>query len=148
MKIFQKIVSGVVVTSLLTYYATPVLAYMNEETIYSNLDLNGKNYKSSVTTILEDKDGSKIEQNETTDELPIETKITYYLDGKEIDANEIAGKSGRVTIKLEFVNKLENDVQINGNKEKIYTPVVVAAGLTLENKNNKNIEISSRKIIK
>jgi putative membrane protein len=29
-------------------------------------------------------------------------KITYYLDGKEISANELAGKSGKVKIRFDY----------------------------------------------
>ena len=139
MKIFQKIISGVLVTSLLTYYSAPVLAYMNEETIYLNLDSAGSAYKSSVTTIVEDKNGTNINQNEIEKALPIETKITYYLDDREVETNKIAGKKGRVTIKLEFENKDKHD--------DVYTPFVVVCGLMIDNSKNSNIEISNGKLL-
>lgn len=139
MKIISKIASGIVVASLLTYYASPVIAYVNEETIYSNLDSNGKAYKSTVTSIVEDKNGNKTEQNETDKALPIETKITYYLDGKEMKTSEIAGKSGRVTIKMKFENK-----DRHGD---VYTPFVVVGGLMINNKTNSNIEIVNGKLL-
>lgn len=139
MKIINKIASGVVILSLLTYYASPVLAYVNEETIYSNLDSNGKAYSSKVTTIVEDKDGNKIEQNDLEKSLPIETKITYYLNGNEIEASKIAGASGRVTIKLEFENKDKHG--------DLYTPFVVVSGLILDNKKNSNIEVVNGKLL-
>jgi len=139
MRIISKIAAGVVVTSLLTYYASPVLAYVNEETIYSNLNTNGKAYDSTVTTIVEDKEGNKVEQKETNKELPIETKITYYLNGQEIEAKKIAGASGRVTIKMEFENKDKHG--------DLYTPFVVVAGLMIDNKANTNIEIVNGKLL-
>ncbi|MBR1539809.1 MAG: hypothetical protein IJ629_01270 [Clostridia bacterium] len=139
MKIISKITSGVVIASLLTYYASPVLAYVNEETIYSNLDSNGKKYSSSVTTIIEDKNGTTTKQDETEKELPIETKIAYYLNGEEMNSSKIAGKSGRVTIKIEFENKDKHG--------DIYTPFVVVSGLMIDNKANTNIEIVNGKLL-
>ena len=103
--IITKVFAGITVASLLTYNALPVFAYLNEETVYSNLDSTGKKYKSTVTTIIEDENGIKTTQEKTKEELPIETKITYFVDGKEVDSNKIAGKKGKITIKLEFENK-------------------------------------------
>jgi putative membrane protein len=146
-KVISKIVASLTVASMLTYYASPVFAYINEETIYSKLDSEGKNYKSSVTTITEDENGTKTVQSDSDEDLPIECKISYYLDGKEMSAKEIAGKSGRVTIKLDYTNKEENKLTINGTVETLYTPFVVVSGVVLDNEKNKNIEVTNGKLI-
>lgn len=86
-------------------------------------------------------------QGESQKELPIECNIKYELDGKEILAEELLGKSGKVKIRLEYTNKDEHRVNINGKNEKLYTPFVVVAGTTIENANNSNIEISNGKVI-
>lgn len=142
-----KIVAGMTVASILTYYSMPAFAYINEETVYSKLNQEGESYKSTVTTIIEDKDGTKTLQDENKEELPIECKITYYLDGKELGAKEIVGKSGRVTIKLEYKNKEVNKVEIDGKEEELYTPFIVVSGVALDIEKNKNIEVNKGKII-
>lgn len=86
-------------------------------------------------------------QGESQKELPIECNIKYELDGKEILAEELLGKSGKVKITLEYTNKDEHSVNINGKYERLYTPFVVVAGTTIENTNNSNIEISNGKVI-
>lgn len=86
-------------------------------------------------------------QGESQKELPIECKMKYELDGKEVKAEEILGKSGHVKITIQYRNKEEQLVNINGQNQKMYTPFVVVAGTILQNDNNKNIEISSGKII-
>ena len=49
-----------------------------------------------------DAKGNDIYYQGTTDkELPVTEKITYYLDGKEVTPEEIAGKSGKVTIRFD-----------------------------------------------
>ena len=95
-----------------------------------------------------DADGADIYyQGESQKELPIECNIKYELDGKEISAEELAGRSGKVKISLEYINKDEHSISINGKAEKLYTPFVVIAGTTIDNKNNSNIEISNGKLI-
>lgn len=86
-------------------------------------------------------------QGDSQKELPIECKITYELDGKEITAKDLAGKSGKVKIKIEYSNKDEHIVKINGKNQKLYTPFVVVCGTILDNTKNKNIEITNGKAI-
>ncbi len=57
------------------------------------------------------------------------------------------GKSGKVKITIEYVNKDEHIVDINGKSEKLYTPFVVACATILDNEIHKNIEVTNGKII-
>lgn len=86
-------------------------------------------------------------KGETNQELPVKLNIKYELDGKEINSDEIAGKSGKVKITISFENNEEHEVQINGKTEKMYTPFVVATGTYINNENNKNIEVTNGKTI-
>lgn len=86
-------------------------------------------------------------QGESQKTLPIECKLKYELDGKEISADEIAGKSGRVKITAEYVNKDVHSVNINGKNENLYTPFVAICGTILDNKQNRNITVSNGKVI-
>lgn len=86
-------------------------------------------------------------QGDSQKDLPIECKIKYELEGKEVKAEEILGKTGHVKITIQYSNKDEHMVNINGQNQKMYTPFVVVAGTILQNDTNKNIEISSGKII-
>lgn len=86
-------------------------------------------------------------QGETKKELPIEVKIKYELDGKEISSKEIAGKSGKVKITIEYKNKDSHVVTINGKQETLYTPFVVVCGTILDNTIHKNIDVSSGKVV-
>ena len=86
-------------------------------------------------------------QGESQKDLPIACNVKYQLDGKEVKAEEILGKSGHVKITIQYTNKEEHMVNINGNQQKMYTPFVVVAGTVLQNDKNKNIEISNGKVI-
>lgn len=93
-------------------------------------------------------DGSDIYyQGKSQKDLPIECNIKYELDGKEITAQELAGKSGKVKITIEYKNKDAHTVNINGRNETLYTPFVVVCGTILDNEHHRNIEITNGKVI-
>lgn len=83
----------------------------------------------------------------TEKELPIESSIKYELDGEEIEAKDLAGKSGKIKITINYTNKEERTVRINGKTEKIYVPFVVATGTMLDNTKIKNVTVTNGKVI-
>ena len=86
-------------------------------------------------------------QGNTDKELPISCEVKYELDGEEISANDIAGKSGKIKITLQYKNKEERTVNINGKNVKMYVPFVVMTGTIIQNENAKNVEVSSGKVV-
>ena len=40
----------------------------------------------------------------STDALPLSVKVTYYLEGKEVTADEIAGQAGNVKVQFDYTN--------------------------------------------
>lgn len=86
-------------------------------------------------------------QGESQKELPIECNVKYELNENKINANELVGKSGKVKITLEYINKDIHTVNINGKNETLYTPFVVVCGTIFDNANNRNIKITNGKII-
>ena len=83
----------------------------------------------------------------TEKELPIESSIKYELDGEEIEAKDLAGNSGKIKITINYTNKEERTVRINGKTEKIYVPFVVATGTMLDNTKIKNVTVTNGKVI-
>ena len=86
-------------------------------------------------------------KGQTDKKLPIELEISYKLDGEDIDTNEIAGKSGKVEITINFINNEQVQKWVNDKYETFYTPFIVATGTYINNENNKNIEIVNGKLI-
>ena len=78
-------------------------------------------------------------QGETTKELPVGVKITYYLDGREVSPEELAGKSGKVRIRFDYIN--------NSRDGAIYTPFTMATGVILPVENFTNVEAVNGKVI-
>ena len=122
---------------------------INDITDLLNLKNNGEQeYTVDGNNLIWKADESDIYyQGESQKELPIECSIKYELDGKEVSAKEIAGKSGNVKITIEYTNKDKHVVKINGKDETLYTPFVVVCGTIINNENNKNIEIKNGKMI-
>ena len=179
----KKMISGLLLFTITSYMTIPVFAASKSETVYSNLDSNGKAYKTIVSTqltnedkldeitdisnllnientngdetfkkegnqIVWDSNGNNIYyKGESDKQLPVECKITYELNGEEISAEELKGKSGNVKIKINYTNNEKHIVSINGKQVTMYTPFIIVAGTKIDNAKNKNIQITNGKIV-
>lgn len=85
-------------------------------------------------------------QGTTTKETPVTEKITYYLDGKEISPEEIAGKSGKVKIRFDYINNEKTTATIGGKEEQINVPFIVVSGMVLSD-NFSNVDVTNGKVI-
>lgn len=120
----------------------------------SNLK-NVKNVKGDETyTVNEDNayewaaNGDDIYYQGTgTTELPVKLKLSYKLNGKTVSADEIAGKSGKVTIRIDYENTQKEKVKINGKTKEVNVPFLMLSGMILDNDNFKNVEVSNGKAI-
>lgn len=66
--------------------------------------------------------GNEISYQGTTDkELPVSVKATYYLDGNEISPEDLAGKSGKVKIRLDYTSNETVTKEVNGKDEDLRT---------------------------
>lgn len=80
-------------------------------------------------------------------ELPVNLSVSYTLDGRSISPAELAGKSGRVSIRFDYKNNQYENVEIDGKTEKIYVPFAMLTGILLDTDNFTNIEVSNGKLI-
>ncbi len=86
-------------------------------------------------------------QGETDKKLPVDVRISYYVDGKEVKPEEMAGKSGKVTIRFDYTNNEKRDVMINGKKTTMYVPFTMISGMILSADKFSNVEVNSGKVI-
>ena len=125
----------------------------DEITDISNLlnieNTNGdETFKKEGNQIVWDSNGNNIYyKGESDKQLPVECKITYELNGEEISAEELKGKSGNVKIKINYTNNEKHIVSINGKQVTMYTPFIIVAGTKIDNAKNKNIQITNGKIV-
>lgn len=99
------------------------------ETVYLIADADGE-IKSTFV-------GNNLYTGDET--LPFEFDVKYYLDGAEISASDLAGKSGHVKI----VYSLKS-TKTSGGK---FVPFVAGTGVTLDGTKFSNIKVKNGKII-
>lgn len=86
-------------------------------------------------------------QGDIEKELPVNLNVSYKLDGNNISPKDLAGKSGRVTIRFDYKNNQFQTVEINGKQEKIYVPFAMITGMMLDNDIFTDIDVSNGKLI-
>ena len=86
-------------------------------------------------------------QGTSNDQLPVDIKVTYTLDGNEISPEQLLGKSGKVTIRFDYTNNISETRTINGEKVKIYVPFAAITGMMLDNENFRGIEVTHGKAV-
>ncbi|MBE5872044.1 MAG: hypothetical protein E7294_12430 [Lachnospiraceae bacterium] len=102
----------------------------------------------SGNSITWDADGSDIYyQGKTTKEAPVDVKITYFLNDKEISPQEIAGKSGKVKIRLDYSNREKQTIKVGDKEEEVYVPFAVVSGMILPVDNFTNVSVQNGKVI-
>ena len=141
-----------------------------DETVYVIADANGNPQKVIVSDWLKNEqknagiasigdDGYTIDSDSSyawdaesgeldgQPELPVGVKLTYMLDGKEMSAEEIAGKSGKATIRFDYTNNRKQTVAIDGRETDVYVPFTVVTGAVLDDSVFSHIEVSNGKVI-
>lgn len=124
---------------------------IEDETLLSDVTIvkNGEEYtkKSDDTYVWEAKGDDVYYQGTIEKELPVSVKVTYYLDGEEVKPENIAGKTGHMVIRYEFINNEHESKIIAGEEKEIQVPYVTLTGIVLDNTKFSNITVSSGKVI-
>lgn len=121
-----------------------------DETELKNiLNINGnETFEQKDGKLLWKTSGKDIFYEGTTDKtLPIETEITYKLEGEEVNPKKIIGKKGHVEMTLHFTNHEKKVVRVNGKNETLYTPFVLTLGTILDSSKNQHIEVTNGKVV-
>lgn len=79
-------------------------------------------------------------QGTSSKTLPVGVKVTYTLDGQQMNAEELTGKNGHLVIRYTYKN---NSASENGET----TPFLMATGLMLDSETFKNITVTNGKLI-
>ena len=89
-------------------------------------------------------EGKRIDyQGSYQGELPVQVKISYYLDGEPKTAAEIAGQAGQVTIRFDYEILREDLV----NDLSYLHPYLMVSSLALDNNHFSDVEVSNGKIL-
>jgi putative membrane protein len=113
-----------------------------DETIYVLSDADGK-----VNRVMVSDGVSSLTEESTTDDLPISVAVSYKLDGKDVSPEELAGKSGSVTIRFDYTNNRTESVTLDGKKETMFVPYAAITGLVLDETRFSNVAVTSGKVL-
>ena len=124
---------------------------VDDETVLEdveNVKGNEKYKEGSDDSIVWESKGKDIYYQGTTDEeLPVNMSITYKLDGKEISPKDLAGKSGKLEMTINYENKSKQNVDVDGQQTEMYTPFALATAMMLPTDEYTNVTIDNGKIV-
>lgn len=83
----------------------------------------------------------------STEELPVSVQVSYELDGKPITPEELAGKSGKVCIRLDYENKSMTTVTADGEEIRVPVPFAVLSTMVLPEDTFYNIKVENGKAV-
>ena len=114
---------------------------------YDKDDPDAAQKAKSTLTDAQNVKGDNCWQGTTDKALPVTTAITYTLDGKAISAEELAGRSGHVTIRFDYTNTQYETKSINGKSQKIYVPFAALTGTLLDSDRFTNVSVTNGKLV-
>ncbi len=117
-------------------------------TLKEILNINGnEKFNLNGNKITFENKGNEIYYSGKSDKkLPINMNIKYKLDGRDIELKKLLGKSGHVTISIDYTNNLKQNVVVNNVNKTLYTPFVVTTGTIIPTKNIKNVTVTNGKV--
>ncbi|MGI6033540.1 MAG: hypothetical protein ACOX69_09010 [Coriobacteriales bacterium] len=112
-----------------------------------NVESEGAYNKTDEGVVWDANEDDVYYQGTTTKEAPVKVKVSYQLDGQDIDPQDLVGKSGKVKIRFDYTNTSYTDKKINGKTERIYMPFLALTGVVLDNDNFSNVEVKNAKSV-
>lgn len=87
-------------------------------------------------------------KGDTDKKLPVDVSVKYFLDGKEMKASELEGKSGHLKIVITSKNNRYEAKTIDGQSRNVYSPYVVVAAMTFDDEKVENVTSDDIKVVK
>lgn len=112
-----------------------------------NIKSNEKPSKDGNTYTWNAKGNDVYYEGTATKQLPVSVKIRYELDGQEISANDIQGKSGHLKLTISFTNNYSKVKNINGKSIVVHPSYLAGGMLNMSTGKFSNVKCESGKIV-
>lgn len=112
-----------------------------------NIKSNEKPSKDGNTYTWNAKGNDVYYEGTATKQLPVSVKIRYELDGQEISANDIQGKSGHLKLTISFTNNYSEVKNINGKSIVVHPSYLAGGMLNMSTGKFSNVKCESGKIV-
>lgn len=99
-------------------------------------------------TIIWENKGEEIEYEGMSNlPLPVSVQIHYYLNGQEIQPQQLAGQSGKLKIRFDYTNETQRRITVDGKKIKVKVPFTVISAMVLSSDVFSNIKVENAKLM-
>lgn len=112
-----------------------------------NIKSNEKPSKDGNTYTWNAKGNDVYYEGTATKQLPVSVKIRYELDGQEMSAKDIEGKSGHLKLMISFTNNYSEVKNINGKSIVIHSSYLAGGMLNMSTGKFSNVKCESGKIV-
>lgn len=112
-----------------------------------NIKSNEKPSKDGNTYTWNAKGNDVYYEGTATKQLPVSVKIRYELDGQEMSAKDMEGKSGHLKLTISFTNNYSEVKNINGKSIVIHPSYLAGGMLNMSTGNFSNVKCESGKIV-
>ena len=85
--------------------------------------------------------------NADTKDLPLDLTVSYILDGNLCSPQGLAGKSGRLTIRFDYKNKLTQTVELGGKTRTVPVPLTAMTVVPLDEDVFSNVKVKNGKLM-
>lgn len=112
-----------------------------------NIKSNEKPSKNGNTYTWNAKGNDVYYEGTATKQLPVSVKLRYELDGQEMSAKDMEGKSGHLKLTISFTNNYSEVKNINGKSIVIHPSYLAGGMLNMSTGNFTNVKCESGKIV-
>lgn len=112
-----------------------------------NIKSNEKPSKNGNTYTWNAKENDVYYEGTATKQLPVSVKLRYELDGQEMSAKDMEGKSGHLKLTISFTNNHSEVKNINGKSIVIHPSYLAGGMLNMSTGNFTNVKCESGKIV-
>lgn len=112
-----------------------------------NIKSNEKTSKDGNTYTWNAKGNDVYYEGTATKQLPVSVKLRYELDGQEMSAKDMEGKSGHLKLTISFTNNYSEVKNINGKSIVIHPSYLAGGMLNMSTGNFTNVKCESGKIV-
>lgn len=112
-----------------------------------NIKSNEKPSKDGNTYTWNAKGNDVYYEGTATKQLPVSVKIRYELDGQEMSAKDMEGKSGHLKLTISFTNNYSEVKNINGKSIVIHPSYLAGGILNMSTGKFSNVKCESGKIV-
>lgn len=112
-----------------------------------NIKSNEKPSKDGNTYTWNAKGNDVYYEGTATKQLPVSVKLRYELDGQEMSAKDMEGKSGHLKLTISFTNNYSQVKNINGESIVIHPSYLAGGMLNMSTGKFSNVKCESGKIV-